>query len=242
MTGWIREYLANKEEYLKIFDGAMQQEQEQNVEFLENSITKITGRKYAVACSNGTDALHFALISLGIKPGDEVLTTQFSWISTASCISMVGATPVFCEINILNYHMDLDSIKRMYSSKVKAIVYPHLFGNMSDTKEIIDFCKEKNIAFIEDAAQSLGFSLNGVQAGSIGDISTLSFNANKVVAGEQSQYKICLLILEQQLQNNPHKKLRTELIHHQFQEHLLQQVSTEEPRYQPLLIQQSLLH
>ena len=183
MTGWIREYLANKEEYLKIFDGAMQQEQEQNVEFLENSITKITGRKYAVACNNGTDALHFALISLGIKPGDEVLTTQFSWISTASCISMVGATPVFCEINILNYHMDLDSIKRMYSSKVKAIVYPHLFGNMSDTKEILDFCKEKNIAFIEDAAQSLGASLNDVRAGSIGDVSCLSFNANKVIAG-----------------------------------------------------------
>ena len=107
MTGWDREYLANKEEYLKIFDGAMQQEQEQNVEFLEKSITKITGRKYAVACSNGTDALHFALISLDIKPGDEVLTTQFSWISTASCISMVGATPVFCEPNILNYHIDL---------------------------------------------------------------------------------------------------------------------------------------
>ena len=161
----------------------MQQEQEQNVEFLEKSLTKITGRKYAVACSNGTDALHFALISLNIKPGDEVITTQFSWISTASCISMVGATPVFCDINILNYHMSLDSIKRMYSDKTKAIVYPHLFGNMSDTKEIIDFCKEKNIAFIEDAAQSIGSSLNEVKAGSIGDVSTLSFNANKVVAG-----------------------------------------------------------
>ena len=90
MTGWDREYLANKDEYLKIFDGAMQQEQEQNVEFLEKSLTKITGRKYAVACSNGTDALHFALISLNLKPDDEVLTTNFSWISTASCISMVG--------------------------------------------------------------------------------------------------------------------------------------------------------
>ncbi len=183
MTGWDREYLANKDEYIKIFDGAMQQEQEQNVEFLEKSLTKITGRKYAVACQNGTDALHFALISLDLRPGDEVLTTQFSWISTASCISMAKAKPVFCEINILNYHMDLDSIKKMYSPRVKAIVYPHLFGNMSDTKEILDFCKEKNIAFIEDAAQSLGASLNDVQAGSIGDISTLSFNANKVVAG-----------------------------------------------------------
>ena len=161
----------------------MQQEQEQNVEFLEKSLTKITGRKYAVACNSGTDALHFALISLGIDSRYDVLTTQFSWIATASCISMVGARPVFCEPNILTYHMDLDSIKRMWTPRVKAIVYPHLFGNMSETKEILDFCKEKNIAFIEDAAQSLGASLNGVQAGSIGDVSCLSFNANKVVAG-----------------------------------------------------------
>ena len=183
MNGYKKEYLFNKQEYLKLFDDVMQQDQEQNVEFLEKSLIRITGRKYAVACSNGTDALHFALISLNLKPDDEVLTTNFSWISTASCISMVGATPVFCDINILNYHMSLDSIKRMYSDKTKAIVYPHLFGNMSDTKEIIDFCKEKNIAFIEDAAQSLGSSLNNVRAGSIGDISCLSFNANKVVAG-----------------------------------------------------------
>jgi len=183
MTGWDREYLANKEEYLKIFDGAMQQEQEQNVEFLEKSLTKITGRKYAVACNSGTDALHFALISLGIDSRYDVLTTQFSWIATASCISMVGARPVFCEPNILTYHMDLDSIKRMWTPRVKAIVYPHLFGNMSETKEILDFCKEKEIAFIEDAAQSLGASLNDVKAGSIGDVSCLSFNANKVVAG-----------------------------------------------------------
>jgi len=183
MTGWDREYLANKEAYLKIFDSAMQQEQEQNVEFLEKSLAKITGRKYAVACNSGTDALHFALISLGINSSDDVLTSQFSWIATASCISMVGARPVFCEPNILNYHMDLDSIKRMWTPRVKAIVYPHLFGNMSDTKEIIDFCKEKNIAFIEDACQALGASLNGINAGSIGDVSCLSFNANKVVAG-----------------------------------------------------------
>ena len=79
--------------------------------------------------------------------------------------------------------MTLESIKKMYSPKVKAIVYPHLFGNMSDTKDILDFCKEKNIAFIEDAAQSLGSSLNDTKAGSIGDISTFSFNSNKVISG-----------------------------------------------------------
>ena len=191
MSNWDREYLKHKQEYLDLFDKSMQKDQEQNVEFLEDKLKLYTGRKYVVACQSGTDALHFALRSLNIKKGDEVMTTQFSWISTASCISMVGATPVFCEIDALTYHMSLDSIKKMYSDKVKAIVYPHLFGYMSETKEIIEFCKEKQIAFIEDAAQSLGASLNGVKAGSIGDISTLSFNANKVIAGIAGGGAIC---------------------------------------------------
>jgi dTDP-4-amino-4,6-dideoxygalactose transaminase len=96
---------------------------------------------------------------------------------------MVGATPVFCDIDLDSYHISLDSIKRMYSDKVKAIIYPHLFGNMSDTTELQQFCKDKNILFIEDAAQSLGSSLHGVQAGTIGDCSVYSFNSNKVIAG-----------------------------------------------------------
>ena len=191
MADWDREYLKHKQEYLDLFDKSMQKDQEQNVEFLEDKLKIYTGRKYVVACQSGTDALHFALRSLNIKKGDEVMTTQFSWISTASCISMVGATPVFCEIDALTYHMSLDSIKKMYSDKVKAIVYPHLFGYMSETKEIIEFCKEKNIAFIEDAAQSLGASLHGVKAGSIGEISTLSFNANKVISGIAGGGAVC---------------------------------------------------
>ena len=183
MTGWDREYLENKEEYMALFDKVMQQEQEKNIEFLEKSIVKLVGRKFAVACGSGTDALHFALIGLGIKPGDEVLATNFSWISSASCISMVGATPVFCDVDLDTYHISLDSIKRMVSDKTKAIIYPFLFGSMTDVTEILEFCKENNIAFIEDACQALGASLGGNNAGTIGDISTLSFNANKVVAG-----------------------------------------------------------
>nr|BAR36647.1 UDP-4-keto-6-deoxy-N-acetylglucosamine 4-aminotransferase (TIGR03588) [uncultured Mediterranean phage uvMED] len=182
MTGWDREYLANKEEYLNLFDDVMQLEQESNVEFLEKNLSSRLGRN-VVVCANGTDALYFALLSKNIGRGDEVLVTNFSWISTASVISMTGATPVFCDIDLKTYHMSIDSIKKMYSDKVKAIIYPHLFGNMSDTSTIKEFCKEKNIVFIEDACQSLGSSYNGVVAGTIGDISTLSFNANKVIAG-----------------------------------------------------------
>ena len=182
MTGWIKEYELHKHEYLELFDNVMKREQETNIEFLEKSLSKKLGRK-VVACASGTDALHFSLLSLNIGDGDEVLTTAFSWISTASVISMTGATPVFCDIDISSYHMSLDSIKRMYSDKVKAIIYPHLFGNMSDISEIKQFCKTKNIHFIEDACQSIGSSYNGVVAGTIGDISTLSFNANKVISG-----------------------------------------------------------
>ena len=182
MTGWDKEYLINKEDYLQLFDKSMQKEQESNVEFLEKNLSERLGRN-VVVCANGTDALHFALLSKNIGPGDEVLVTNFSWISTASVISMVGATPVFCDIDIDTYHMSFESIKKMYSDKVKAIIYPHLFGNMSDTSMIKKFCQDKNIVFIEDACQSIGSSYNGVVAGSIGDISTLSFNANKVVAG-----------------------------------------------------------
>ena len=179
MTGWDKEYLINKQDYLELFDKSMQKEQESNVEFLEKNLSERLGRN-VVVCANGTDALHFALLSKNIGPGDEVLVTNFSWISTASVISMVGATPVFCDIDINTYHMSFESIKKMYSDKVKAIIYPHLFGNMSDTSMIKKFCQDKNIVFIEDACQSIGSSYNGVVAGSIGDISTLSFNANKL--------------------------------------------------------------
>ncbi len=183
MTGWDRDYLANKDEYLKLFDNVMQKENERNVEFLEKKIQKVINRKYVVACASGTDALQYALMCYAIKPGDEVLVTNFSWISSASCVAMNGATTVFCDVDPKTNHMSIDSIKRMYSDKTKAIVYPHLFGNISDMTEIQNFCEEKNIALIEDACQSFGASRNGQQAGTFGDIATLSFNANKPVAG-----------------------------------------------------------
>jgi len=183
MTGWDRDYLENKEDYLALFDSAMGKEQERNIEFLEKSLKDITGRKFAVACSSGTDALLFALIGLDLKSDDEVLVTNFSWISSASCVSLAGAVPVFCDVDLDTYHMSLDSIKRMVSDKTKAIVHPFLFGSISDTTELKEFCEFNGIVFIEDACQALGSTYNGQKAGAIGEISTLSFNANKQVAG-----------------------------------------------------------
>jgi dTDP-4-amino-4,6-dideoxygalactose transaminase len=181
--GWDREYQENKQDYLDVFDRFMSQMNYENNETWEESFAKRIGRKYCVSVSSATDALHFVLLAHGIGINDEVLVTDFSWISSSACVSMVGAIPVFCDIDLDSYHISLDSIKRMYSNKIKAIIYPHLFGNMSDTTEIRQFCKDKGILFIEDAAQSLGSSLHGISAGNIGDCSVYSFNSNKVIAG-----------------------------------------------------------
>ncbi len=180
-NGWDIDYLENKSEYNEVFAMAMMKEPEGNTENLENAIVDYTGRKYCVSMANATDALRFSLKDIG--PGDEVLVTDFSWISTSSCISMVGATPVFCDIDLDSYHISFDSIKRMKSDKTKALIYTHLFGNMTDTTEIEQWCIDNDIKFIEDSAQSLGSSLNGRKAGTIGYASSYSFNANKVVAG-----------------------------------------------------------
>ena len=181
--GWDREYQENKQEYLELFDRFMSQMNYENNDEWERNFAESVGRKYCVSVSSATDALHFALLAHGIGPGDEVLVTDFSWISSASCVNMAGASTVFCDIDLDSYHISLDSVKRMYSDKVKAIVYPHLFGNMTDTSAIQAFCKEKGILFIEDAAQAYGASLNGVRAGTIGDCSVYSFNSNKVISG-----------------------------------------------------------
>lgn len=180
-NGWDRDYLENRDDYIALFDQMMVKEYEGSTENLEGWMQEYTGRKHCVAVSSATDALRFSLKDIG--PGDEVLVSDFSWISTSSCISMVGATPVFCDIDINSYHISFDSIKKMKSDKTKAIIYTHLFGNMTDTTEIEQWCKDNNIKFVEDAAQSIGSSLYNRKAGTIGDCSSYSFNANKVVGG-----------------------------------------------------------
>ena len=143
--GWDREYQQNKDEYLKLFDNFMSQSNYEDCEQFEQEFAQLIGRKHAVSVANATDALHFSLRSRNIGAGDEVLVTDFSWISTSSCISMVGATPVFCDIDADTCHISLDSIKRMTTPSTKALIYTHLFGNMSDTKDIEEFCKDKGI-------------------------------------------------------------------------------------------------
>ena len=185
-TGWEREYLKNKKIYDAIFSDVMCQKKQDLNSFVwfENEIRNIIPqRKHIVPTASGTDALVIALRALDIGPGDEVLVTAFSWISSASAVLLVGATPVFCEICPKTYHMDFNSIKKMTTEKTKAIIFPYLFGNMSVVSQITEFCDSLGIHFIEDACQSIGSKVFGEPAGSHGIISTLSFNSNKNISG-----------------------------------------------------------
>jgi len=110
---WDREYQENKQDYLDVFDRFMSQSNYENNEEFERNFAERVGRKFCVSVASATDALHFALLAHGIGEGDEVLVTDFSWISSSACASLVGATPVFCDIDLDSYHMSVESIKRM---------------------------------------------------------------------------------------------------------------------------------
>jgi len=181
-TGWEVEFWENHNVYLQLIYDTMIEKQETDISFLENKLAVMHSSKHAIACASGTDALTMALKSYGVE-GEEVLVSNFSWFSSATCVALAGGIPVFCDIDINSYHMSIDSIKRMYTDNVTAIVYPHLFGNMSNMDELMEFCEDRDILLIEDACQSIGASYDGQLAGTFGATSTLSFNSNKNVAG-----------------------------------------------------------
>jgi UDP-2-acetamido-2-deoxy-ribo-hexuluronate aminotransferase len=184
-NGWERDYLNNQKQYDELFrNSIMAGEQDVSINFLEEQVSHIAKRRYAASVANATDGLQFALEAHGIKAGDEVLVSNFSWISSATPVLAIGAIPVFCEIDSDTYQITLDSIKRMSTNNTVAIIYPCLFGAIfPEIFDVVEWCKENNIIFIEDSSQLIGTQLNGVPAGSIGDISVYSFNDNKVIAG-----------------------------------------------------------
>lgn len=149
---------------------------------LEKELCKQTGRKYAVTVNSCTDALFFALQSLDIKKGDEVLLTSFSFIASATPIIRTGATPVFVDIDPNTFLMDYDDLKMKISSRTKAIVGVHIFGQLLNIEELEKIAKENNLCLIEDAAQGFGASSANRIAGSMGNISCLSFDPTKIIS------------------------------------------------------------
>jgi len=146
---------------------------------LEQKYSQYNNVKHAVACGSGTAALHVALTALGIKPGDEVITTPFSFIASANAVLLIGAIPVFVDIDPLTYTIDPDQIVNSITSKTKAIIPVHLFGCPAEMDAITDIADNYNLYIIEDIAQAHGSRYKGKMVGTFGDIGCYSFYATK---------------------------------------------------------------
>ena len=142
---------------------------------LEEAIANYCNSKYGIGVASGTDALLLPLMAIDIQPGDEVITTPFTFIATAEVIALLKAKPVFVDINEQTCNIDADKIAEKITSKTKAIIPVHLFGQMADMDEIIKIAEKHNLVVIEDAAQAIGAEYKNKKSCSIGDFGTISF-------------------------------------------------------------------
>jgi len=151
------------------------------VEAFESEVAAYCGTKYAVGVASGTDALQLALLTCGIKPGDEVITTPFTFIATAETIAKCGATPVFADIDPKTYNIDPAKLETKISPKTKALLPVHLYGQSVDMSSILEFARKYQLKIVEDCAQALGAEYRGRKVGSLGDAGCLSFFPSKVL-------------------------------------------------------------
>jgi len=142
---------------------------------LETSLEEFTGAKFAITCSSGTDALILAMMALDIQPGDEIITTPFTFIATAETIAFLKATPVFVDIDEQTYNIDASKIEEKITSKTKAIIPVSLYGQPADMDAIQTIADKHNLKVIVDGAQSFGSTYKGKTDSSLGDISCTSF-------------------------------------------------------------------
>lgn len=153
------------------------------VERLENSIAKLCGTSYAVALNSGTDALALSLKVLGVGPGDEVITSPFTFIATAEVVAAVGAKPVFVDINPETFNIDSERLVQAITPRTKAIIPVHIFGQSADMYKISQIAKDYKLFVIEDACQAIGSSYHGQPIGSFGDMGCFSFFPSKNLGG-----------------------------------------------------------
>jgi dTDP-4-amino-4,6-dideoxygalactose transaminase len=150
----------------------------------QHHLEQYTGAKHVINVGNGTDALQIALMGLGLKPGDEVITPTFTFIATAEVVALLGLTPVVVDVNWDTMNMDVESVRRAITPRTKAIVPVHLFGQCADMEAIMELANEHHLYVVEDACQAIGAKYtfaNGEtkQAGTIGHIGCTSFFPSK---------------------------------------------------------------
>ncbi|MBL7036449.1 DegT/DnrJ/EryC1/StrS family aminotransferase [Candidatus Microgenomates bacterium] len=161
-TGWI----SSSGKYIKEF---------------EKKFAKFIGVKHAITTTSGTTALHLALVSLGIKKGDEVIIPSHTMMASAAAVIYTGATPVFVDVQRDTWNMEVKKIEKLISKKTKAIMPVHIYGLPVDMDPVMALAKKYNLYVIEDAAESLGAKYNKKMTGSIGDVGCFSFYANKII-------------------------------------------------------------
>lgn len=149
------------------------------IEKLEKEIAEYCQAGYGVGVTSGSDALIIALMVSGIKAGDEVITTPFTFFATVGAIARVGATPVFADIDPVTYNIDPAKIEEKITPRTKAIIPVHLFGQAADMDKIMAIAKAHNLMVLEDCAQAIGAECNGKRVGSIGDFGAISFFPSK---------------------------------------------------------------
>ena len=154
-----------------------------HVQEFERAFAKKYGLKHCVSCANGTDAIYITLKALGIGPGDEVITVANSWISTSETITQAGAKPVFVDIDPDYYHIDPQKIEKKISSKTKAIIPVHLFGQPAGIDEIKAICEKHGLILVEDCAQAHFATYHGQKVGTFGIAGTFSFYPGKNLGG-----------------------------------------------------------
>ncbi|MCA1588984.1 MAG: DegT/DnrJ/EryC1/StrS family aminotransferase [Acidobacteria bacterium] len=153
------------------------------VEALERELAEYCGTKHAIGCASGTDALLLALMALDVGPGDEVITTPYSFFATASGVTRLGATPIFVDIEPGTFNIDIAQIGEQITKRTKAIQPVHLFGQCVEMKPLREIARARSIPLVEDAAQAIGAEDAGGRAGGMGAIGCFSFYPSKNLGG-----------------------------------------------------------
>ena len=150
---------------------------------LEKELADYCGTKYAIGCASGSDAILLALMALDVGPGDEVITTPYSFFATVSAITRLGAVPVFVDIDPVTYNLDISQIEAKITAKTKAIEPVHLYGQCADMAALNAISEKYAIPLVEDAAQAIGAEENGIRAGAMSPVGCFSFYPSKNLGG-----------------------------------------------------------
>jgi dTDP-4-amino-4,6-dideoxygalactose transaminase len=180
------QYASLREEIRQVFDRVADSQQfilGPEVEALENEVAGYSQCEFGIGVSSGSDALLVALMAIDLKPGDEVITSSYTFFATAGAVARLNARPVFVDIDPLTYNIDAEKIAAAITDRTRAIIPIHLYGQMSDMDPIVEVARRHKLYVIEDAAQAIGAESQGRRAGSIADLGCFSFFPTKNLGG-----------------------------------------------------------